>query len=150
MRDGEGVVAPAYDPQPYDPLADGWKVLPERGFPVHVGTFFSKRFEDGYRFGFVAEPRHANIGGVVHGGMLVTFVDDMFGLSVHFAVDRRPVSTIQLNTRFISPARPGDFVVCIPQVQRVTKSVVFIRGEVFVGDRLVLSADGVWKILGQR
>jgi acyl-coenzyme A thioesterase PaaI-like protein len=41
-------------------------------------------------------------------------------------------------------------VVCVPQVQRVTKSVVFIRGEVFVGDRLALSADGVWKILGER
>ena len=39
---------------PYNPLADGWKVLPERGFPVVVGTFFSKKFEEGYRFGFVA------------------------------------------------------------------------------------------------
>ncbi len=135
---------------PYNPLADGWKVLPERGFPVVVGTFFSKKFEEGYRFGFVAEPRHANVGGVVHGGMLVTFVDDLLGATVWFAVKQRPVSTIQLNTRFIAPARPGDFVTLIPQVQRVTKSVVFVRGEVFVGDRLVLSADGVWKILGEK
>lgn len=135
---------------PYDPLADGWKVLPERGFPVQVGTFLSKRFDDGYRFGFQAEQRHANVGGVVHGGMLVTFVDDLLGATVWFAVQQRPVSTIQLNTRFISPARPGDFVTLIPQVQRVTKSVVFVRGEVFVGERLVLSADGVWKILGEK
>jgi acyl-coenzyme A thioesterase PaaI-like protein len=134
--------------QVYDPAADGWKVLPERGFPVVVGTFWSKRFGDAYRFGFIAEERHANVGGVVHGGMLVTFVDDLLGASVWFAVKQRPVTTVQLNTRFISPARPGDFVTLVPEIQRVTKSVVFVRGEVFVGDRLVLSADGVWKILG--
>jgi len=134
----------------FDPAADGWKVLPERGFPVIVGTFWSKKFAEGYRFGFVAEERHANVGGVVHGGMLVTFVDDLLGATVWFAVQQRPVSTIQLNTRFVSPARPGDFVTLVPQVQRVTKSVVFVRGEVFVGDRLVVSADGVWKILGEK
>ena len=133
---------------PFDPAAEGWKLVAARGFPVLVGNFWSKRFEAGYRFGFLADERHANVGGVVHGGMLVTFVDDLLGLSTHFAVGQRPVSTIQLNTRFIAPARPGEFLVLVPQVQRVTRSVVFIRGEVFVGDRLILSADGVWKILG--
>ena len=134
----------------FDPAAEGWKLLPERGFPQVVGSFWSKKFEHGYRFGFVAEPRHANVGGVVHGGMLVTFVDDLLGATVWFAVKQRPVTTVQLNTRFISPARPGDFVTLVPEIQRVTKSVVFVRGEVFVGDRLVLSADGVWKILGEK
>ena len=148
MSDAQGVTP--YDPLAYDPLADGWKVLPERGFPVHVGTFLSKKFGDAYRLGFVAEERHANVGGVVHGGMLMTFIDDMLGLTVHMAVGRRPVSTIQLNNRFVSPARPGDFVVCVPEVQRITRSVVFIRGDLFVGERLVLSADGVWKILGEK
>ena len=135
---------------PYDPLADGWKALPERGFPAILGSFLSKKFEDGYRFGFVAEPRHANVGGVVHGGMLMTFMDDLLGASVWFAVKQRPVSTIQLNNRFISPARPGDFVTMTPKVERVTKSVVFVSGELMVGDRLVMASDGVWKILGEK
>ena len=142
MPAGDGAVAP------YDPAADGWKLLPERGFPQVVGSFFSKKFEAGYRFGFVAEPRHANVGGVVHGGMLMTFMDDLLGASVWFAVKQRPVSTIQLNNRFISPARPGDFVVMTPRLERVTKSVVFVSGELHVGDRLVMASDGVWKILG--
>jgi acyl-coenzyme A thioesterase PaaI-like protein len=133
----------------FDPIAAGWEELPERGFPVHVGTFFSKRTDAGWRYGFVAEPRHANIGGVVHGGMLMTFMDDMLGRTVWEAVDRQPVSTIQLDNRFIAPARPGDFVECAPVVQRVTRSVVFIRGDLFVGERLVMSSDGVWKVLGR-
>jgi acyl-coenzyme A thioesterase PaaI-like protein len=134
----------------YDPLVDGWKPLPERGFPVLVGPFLSKRFEDGYRFGFQAEERHANVGGVVHGGMLMTFMDDLLGASIWFAVGQRPISTIQLNSRFIAPARPGDFVVMTPKVERVTKSVVFVSGEIHVGERLVMASDGVWKILGEK
>ncbi|MBR0668519.1 PaaI family thioesterase [Roseomonas hellenica] len=133
----------------FDPIAAGWQELPERGFPVHVGTFYVKQAEAGWRYGFVAEPRHANVGGVVHGGMLMTFMDDMLGVTVWQAVERQPVSTIQLNSGFVSPARPGDFVECVPELQRVTRSVVFIRGELFVGGRLVMSADGVWKVLGK-
>lgn len=137
-------------PAGFDPLASGWKRLPGRGFPETVGEFFTKKKEGGgWRYGFLAEPRHANVGGVVHGGMLMTFTDDILGMSVWDAVGRNPVSTIQLNTRFIAPARPGDFVECEAEIQRVTKSVVFIRGQLMVGERLVLSADGVWKILGR-
>ncbi|MDB5314659.1 MAG: thioesterase superfamily protein [Rhodospirillales bacterium] len=135
---------------PFDPLAEGWHVLPERGFPVHVGTFFGKQFEAGLRYGFVAEQRHLNVGGVVHGGMLMTFMDDMLGTTVWEAAGRQPVSTIQLNSRFVSPARLGEFVECVPRVERMARSVAFIRGELLVGDRLVMAADGVWKILGQR
>lgn len=135
---------------PFDPLAHGWHVLPERGFPVIVGTFFAKQHEGALRFGFVAEERHLNVGGVVHGGMLMTFMDDMLGMSVWEAAGRAPVSTIQLNNRFVSPARQGEFVECIPRLERLARSVAFIRGELLVGERLVMAADGVWKLLGQR
>jgi len=134
----------------FDPLAHGWRVLPERGFPVLLGRFFSKQVDDVWRYGFVAEQRHLNIGGVVHGGMLMTFMDDMLGFTVWEAAGRKPVSTIQLNNRFVSPARAGEFVECVPRLERMARSVTFIRGELLVGDRLVMAADGVWKLLGQR
>ncbi|MBR0655456.1 PaaI family thioesterase [Plastoroseomonas arctica] len=137
-------------PSAFNPSAEGWAVLPERGFPVLLGTFFSKQVDGAWRYGFLAEERHLNVGGVVHGGMLMTFMDDMLGLTVWQAVGRVPISTIQLNSRFVSPARAGDFVECVPRVERIARSVAFIRGELLVGDRLVLAADGVWKLLGQR
>lgn len=142
MAHGSGAKAP------FDPASDGWKTIEGRGFPETVGTFWGKQVDGAWRYGFLAEERHANIGGVVHGGMLMTFVDDLLGRSIWYAVEKKPISTIQLNSRFVSPARPGDFVECKPEIQRVTRSVVFVRGELFVGERLVLSADGVWKILG--
>ena len=134
----------------FDPLAHGWTPMPGRGFPVHVGTFFGKQFEGAWRYGFVPEERHLNVGGVVHGGMLMTFMDDILGMSVWEAAGRKPVSTIQLNNRFVSPARMGEFVECIPRLERLARSVAFIRGELLVGDRLVMASDGVWKLLGQR
>ncbi len=134
----------------FNPLDHGWAPIPGRGFPVQVGTFYGRQAESGWRYGFVAEERHLNIGGVVHGGMLMTFMDDILGMSVWEAAGRKPVSTIQLNNRFVSPARLGEFVECVPRLERLARSVAFIRGELLVGDRLVMASDGVWKLLGQR
>ena len=61
---------------------------------------------------------------------------------------RKPCTTVQLSTQFISPARIGDFVEGRAEVLRATRTVVFVRGLLTVGDRTVVSAEGVWKILG--
>src|SRR3712207_8296997 len=53
----------------------------------------------GRRYGFVAEARHINLGGVVHGGMLMSFADDVLGMTVWEAAGRKPCTTVQLNTR---------------------------------------------------
>jgi acyl-coenzyme A thioesterase PaaI-like protein len=49
---------------------------------------------------------------------------------------------------FVGAVKPGEFLECDAEVVRITRSLVFIRGIVRVGDRQVLAADGVWKILG--
>jgi acyl-coenzyme A thioesterase PaaI-like protein len=134
----------------FDPLAHGWALVPGRGFPSHLGAFFGRESEGAWRYGFVAEERHLNFGGVVHGGMLMTFMDDMLGRTVWEAAGQKPVSTIQLNNRFVAPGRLGDFIECVPRIERLARSVAFIRGELLVGDRLVMASDGVWKLLGQR
>lgn len=137
----------------FDPRAAGWKPLPAEGYPALVGPFWGRR-EPGeaarraWRYGFIAEPRHTNLGGVVHGGMLMSFADDVLGITVWEAAGRRPCTTVQLNTQFVSPARIGEFVEGRAEVLRATRTVVFVRGTLQVGDRTVAAADGVWKILG--
>ena len=132
----------------FDPAAAGWKPLRVDGYPSLIGPFWYKREEGGFRYGFPAEARHLNAGGVVHGGMLMSFADDVLGMTVWEAAGRKPCTTVQLSTQFISPARPGDFVEGRAEVLRSTRSVVFVRGLVTVGDRTVIHADGIWKILG--
>jgi uncharacterized protein (TIGR00369 family) len=133
----------------HDPAAAGWKPMPASDYPALVGPFLARRDgEGGWRYGFVAEQRHLNLGGVVHGGMLMSFADDALGATIFQAVGRRPVTTIQLNTQFVSPVRLGELVEVRAEVLRATRTVVFVRGVLEVAGRTVVHADGVWKILG--
>ena len=134
------------DDTPPDPAA-GWKPMRASDYPALVGPFLARREGGGWRYGFVAEQRHLNKGGVVHGGMLVSFADDALGATVWEAVGRQPVTTVQLSTQFIAPVRLGEFVEMRAEVLRRTRTVVFIRGVLEVGGRAVVHADGVWKIL---
>ncbi len=135
---------------PFDPHAAGWRRMPAEGYPALIGPFWAKRREggEGWRYGFLAEPRHLNDGGVIHGGMLMSFADDVLGLTVWEAAGRRMCTTVQLNTHFIAPLRVGEFLEGEAEILRATRTVVFVRGLLRVGDRTCVAADGVWKILG--
>lgn len=137
-------------PAPFDPAAHGWKILDwhEEGFPTLVGPFWTKKVGDRWSYGLIAEPRHGNAHGIVHGGMLVTFLDQILGVTCWTAANKAPVVTIQLNTHFVSGAKAGEFIEASAEAVRATRSVVFVRGQLTVGDRIVATADGVWKRLG--
>jgi len=126
----------------------GWKSVPAKDYPAMIGPFLARRAGEGWEYGFTPEQRHLNIGGVVHGGMLMSFMDDVLGMTVWESAGRRPVTTVQLNHHFISPGKLGEMVVGRGEVLRATRSVVFIRGMLMSGDRVLVHADGVWKILG--
>ena len=132
----------------FDPLAHGWKPMPAEGYPAMIGPFLAKREATGWRYGFTVEARHLNLGGVTHGGMLMSFADDALGMTVWEAAGRKPCTTVQLSHQFIAPARLGDFVEGQAEVMRATRTLVFVRGMLSVGGRSILHADGVWKILG--
>ena len=126
----------------------GWKSVPAKDYPAMIWPFLARRAGEGWEYGFTPEQRHLNIGGVVHGGMLMSFMDDVLGMTVWESAGRKPVTTVQLNHHFISPGKLGEMVVGRGEVLRATRSVVFIRGMLMSGDRVLVHADGVWKILG--
>jgi acyl-coenzyme A thioesterase PaaI-like protein len=128
--------------------AVGWKPVPAKDYPAMIGPFFARRAGEGWEYAFLPEQRHLNIGGVVHGGMLMSFMDDVLGMTVWEAAGRKPVTTVQLNHHFIAPGRLGELVVGRGEVLRATRSVVFIRGTLSAGGRTLVHGDGVWKILG--
>ena len=138
--------APA--PVPPDLKAEGWKSVPARDFPAMIGPFLARRAGEGWEYAFRVEQRHLNIGGVAHGGMMMSFMDDVLGMTVWEAAGRKPVTTVQLNHHFIAPGKLGALLVCRGEVLRATRTVVFIRGLLTAGDQTLVHADGVWKILG--
>lgn len=125
-----------------------WQPLRMGDVTEFIGPYVRRKTAKGYVYGFQTDDRHANVNGVIHGGMLATFIDQALGSTVYEALGKRRGATAQLNCMFIGAVRPGEFLECDADVIRITRSLVFIRGILRVGDRQVLAADGVWKILG--
>lgn len=128
----------------------GWRRLEQTGFAEHVGPLWFLKAEEGLRFGFRVQPHHANPNGVVHGGMMMFLADHVMGAHVWHAIGRRPCATISLNCDFLGPARPGDWVEGRSEITRKGRAVVFCRGTLEVAGEPVLTADGVWKVIGER
>ncbi|MBK9360111.1 MAG: PaaI family thioesterase [Rubrivivax sp.] len=132
---------PPDDPPPGYRMCD----MPDGPFTQPLGPLFIRL--DGAGFAFRAGERHCNARGVMHGGMLMTFADQTLGLTVQRAVGSIEVATVSLNCDLIDGARPGDFVEGEAMVTRITRSIVFVQGSVRCGDRVLLTASGLWKRL---
>lgn len=127
---------------------EGWSRFEDEGFIDLVGPLYERRAEGHPRaFGFHAQQKHANLIGLVHGGMLMTLADRALGVASWDAADGRPCVTVQFDMQFVSAAKMGEFVELQPEIVRLTSSLVFMRGDLMVDNRIVAAATGVWKIL---
>ena len=131
-------------------VPEGWVVRPGKAFNTHVGPFFYPAEGGVALCGFLPDARHGNKRGVVHGGMIATAFDVALGNASWEAASQKPCATVQLNVHFVGALKLGEFAQVRSEVMRAARSMVFLRGTMAVGDRLVATADGVWKILEWR
>lgn len=130
---------------------EGWVATTGAGFRTMIGPFYRPAdVSDATVLGFVADARHANKRGVVHGGMVATAFDTALGDCCWHVTDQRPSVTVQLSIQYISALELGDFAVVTAEIVRRTRTLIFARGTMRVGERAVATADGVWKILSAR
>lgn len=142
-----GEQATIADTQTFDPAAHGWKTMKGPGFSSLVGPIWAKRDGESWRYGFLAEEKHENRQGAVHGGMLMTFADHAIGFVAWEAAGRRKCVTMQLENQFLAAVRHGDFVECDTEIVRAAKTVIFLRGVLKVNGRPVMAANGIWKVI---
>lgn len=127
-------------------LSEGWKPLRNSGpYLTLAGTLWRRRLATSTVYGFIADERHLNATGSVHGGLLVTLLDQVISITAWEAVQRQPVVTVQIDTQFVGNVRAGDWIVGEGRINRVTGSLVFVMGELRVGADCVASAQGVMK-----
>ena len=136
-------------PEPFDPAAQGWETYPGEGFIGLVGPFWMKQHGESYRYGFLAEKKHHNRRGVVQGGMIMTFADRSLGMTAWYANNKQPQATVHLDVHFVDAVQIGEFVEAKCRVVRRTRSLLFMSGEISAGERVVATANGVWKTLGK-
>lgn len=119
----------------------------EDPFEDHVGPLGYKIDGNRISFAFQADGRHANTGGTLHGGMLMTFADFALCLTAIHGLPGERCVTVSLSCEFTAPGEVGDFVESTAEVVRRTRSLTFVRGQVTAGDRTLLNYSAIVKRL---
>ena len=128
---------------------EGFKPSARGPYTTHNGPFFHRVEDDRLEHAFFVLKRHCNSLGIVHGGMLSTFMDGVLANAVGRETGQASV-TVHLSLDFLSMARAGDWVLGDARVTRQTKDLVFVEGHVRVGAREVMRASGIFKPVKRR
>lgn len=133
-----------HEPDPDHPGWWSWALADETRFNAVIGKLLVRA--DGPGRGvcrMFPEARHANLGDVVHGGAILTFIDmalfaggRLAGANVIQAV------TLDLSTRFLSPGRVGVPFDAEVELLRETKRLAFFSGKVMQEGELVAAFSG--------
>jgi len=123
----------------------GWVVSePADTFNGLVGPYYYRQDGNGkVEVAFKAEKRHLNGGGSVHGGCLLTLADTSLFIFALPQLEGGGAVTVQLDAQFQQPGRLGDIIIATGEITRAGKTLVFGRGELKCGDRLLLSFTGI-------
>jgi acyl-coenzyme A thioesterase PaaI-like protein len=116
----------------------GWQMYDLHGtFDQVVGPFYFKPDPDGgMRCAFRAEPKHMNAGDRMHGGCLMTFADIALFQTAYQEMEGASGVTVSLDSTFIDGAYVGEVV-------RAGKSLIFVRGQIHAGERVLMTYSGV-------
>ena len=126
---------------------EGWTAFEDPGFVALCGPIYHRGPVGVKRFAFRAEDKHANLVGIVHGGMLVTFADRALSIVARDAIDGADCVTIEMSQHFVGAAKIGDIVETTPEIVRTTASLIFVRAVLTSEDRTLAAISGIWKRL---
>ena len=130
-------------------LADGWRRLPAVRYTAAIGPTFGRVVDGKVTAGLLAQEHLGTDNlGIVHGGAIMTFADIALGLGAgHANGQMGNFVTAQMQVYFTAAGNVGEFITCQPEVIRKTSSLVFVRGLIVAGEKVIASADGMFKLL---
>lgn len=110
-----------------------------------IGPIYYKGTGYDLRLGLRAQPKHANLRGSVHGGVLATFADMALGYTLAFATDPPAgLVTANLTIDYAGSAKIGDWMETRTDVQRQGGRVAFATCYIYVGEQRIVRASGVF------
>ncbi len=130
-------------------VPEGFKRSDRGPFSSYNGPLYDKQTSDGRVHGFRVLKRHCNGHGILHGGMMMAFMDGVLANAVWEKVGGG-ILTLRMNSDFVAIGRPNDWVEGRADVTKVAKSVVYVRGKLTVGRRTIMSANAVFKVMRRR
>jgi acyl-coenzyme A thioesterase 13 len=132
-------IGPGMIPADFQPIA--------RVSPVIelIGPVYSRGAGLTLELGMLAQAKHGNMRGFVHGGILATLADIALGYVLAFSSDP-PSSyvTASLTIDYAGAAKVGDWLTTRTDVLRKGSRVAFANCYVHAGDERVVRASGVF------
>ena len=125
---------------------DAFKVSdPSDPLETLTGPFYQRKGGPISEVFLLAERKHCNSGGVVHGGLLMTMADLALCAACRDGLEGERAITVSLNSEFLAAAMEGDFVTAKAELTRRGKSMAFARCLITAGNKTVLAASAVTK-----
>jgi uncharacterized protein (TIGR00369 family) len=127
-----------------DPDNPGWYLwgLPDNGrFHETIGPLTVRPEGEGRATCRMrVEQRHLNLGGAMHGGAILTFVDMALYVAGHAAgAETASAVTLDCNVQFVAPAVAGAPLDAELEILRETGRLVFFRGLVVQAGETIAS-----------
>ena len=114
---------------------------------AHIGPFLRRSEAAGVTIGLRVEAHHCNEHGTMHGGVQMAMADYTIGTTARFGMGDEGTVSVAFDSLFVDAGRLGDWVEGRACVVRRTGSMVFVRGELTVGERTLLTFSSVVKRL---
>jgi len=135
-----------HEPDPDHPGWWSWDIattLPER-YNATIGKLLVRADGPGWATcRMFPEERHSNLGNMVHGGAILTFIDMAFFAGGRLAgVDVKGAVTLDCNVRFLAPGKIGVPMDAEVELLRETGRLVVFQGKVVQGDEIVAAFSG--------
>ncbi len=128
-----------------------WRDIRGEGFNAHIGPIrFARLSEMRFRAALRLDARHINVGGVCHGGVLMSLADVAMGAGSYAAGPDHPCATISFDAQFVAAAKRDQWLVAEARQLRRVRALSFMEAELWSGGRLVMRASGIWKYLESR
>lgn len=128
-----------------------WRMMRGDGFNAHAGPAqIARAGENEWHTSLIVEPRHINIGGVCHGGVILWLADCTMGSASFEAGGGHPCATIDMNCHFMAAAKLGQRLMGRARQLRRVRGLSFMDCELWSGGRQVARASGIWKYLESR
>jgi|SRR5580698_7083867 uncharacterized protein (TIGR00369 family) len=126
-----------------------WHDMPHPcAFAALIGPVQRRRDGDHWIYGLRVAERHTNSTGIMHGGVITAFLDEVVGEIVNDLGNRKNV-TVQFSTTFLSKAQVGDFLECACEIVRTTRSMTFVQARLNVDGAAIATATAIFKAIAR-
>ncbi len=115
-----------------------------------IGPIYNKKTSEGLVIGLLAQEKHCNARGLVHGGVFSSLADVALGYNAAFqGKEPTPLVTANLSLDYAGSAKLGDWIEIHSDVQKVGRSMAFANCYFLVGAKRIVRASGVFGVVKQ-